>query len=132
MDFKTEYQYGKMLYKRFTKINRKREKKGQTPLTQDEFAKIIRKENQIYSKKTLLVIEAIGTIALVLIFPIRNIIYYGIDWFDIVFGFIAVPTVLVTLHYSNRSSQMMAAAYHEILDRCEVQGIDIVTYWEAL
>lgn len=132
MNFRREMECSKVLYKRFTKMNHKREKKGQPPLTQEEFAKIIRKEERIYSKKTAILMEAIGALLVVMAFIGKGVIVHGMDLFNLIFGIVMFLILFGCFHLSFQSEQMITAAKLEILDRCEVQSIDIVTYWENL
>ena len=132
MNFRREMECSKVLYKRFTKMNYKREKKGQPPLTQEEFAKIIRKEERIYSKKTAILMEAIGALLVVVAVIGKGVIAYGMDLFNLIFGTVMFLILFGCFHLSFQSEQMITAAKLEILKRCEEQGIDIVTYWEAL
>ena len=51
MDFKTEYRYGEMLYKRFMKMNRKREKKGSLRLRRMSLRKQCVGNTEFYQKR---------------------------------------------------------------------------------
>ena len=127
MDFKRELQCSEMLYKRFSKTNRKREKKGQPPLTQNEFAKIIRREYKVWSKKTCYLVEVLGTLLIV-----ATNLRQTFTWVDFVCATVFFFILLGCFHVGLQSQQITSVAVLEILDRCEKRGIDIATYWENL
>ncbi len=127
MDFKTEYRCGEMLYRRFSKMNHKREKKGLSPLTQEEFAKILRREHRVLSKKTCYLIEVVAPL-LIVVMNIRD----TFTWLDFAGATIVFLILFGCFHVGLQSQQITSAAVREILDRCEEKGIDITTYWEDL
>ena len=53
-------------------------------------------------------------------------------WVDLIGASVAFLIIFGILHSSFKSQQSVSAAVLEILDCCEEQGIDIVTYWENL
>jgi len=127
MDFRRELECSEMLYKRFSKMNHKREKKGQNPLSQEEFSKIIRREYRVLSKKACYLIEVVVPL-LIVIMNLRE----SFSWLDFVGATIVFLILFGCFHVGLQSQQITSAAFLEILNRCEERNIDIVTYWEGL
>lgn len=127
-DAEYKWQVIELYVNRYQKINAKRIKKGETPITAAEYMEKLYQEESNERRTDLYYTIGAGMIILIIIFPTIVTIETVAD--AMLFLALIFVTTAISAYFGGKFQKRTRRIYHSILRECREKGIDIIQYKE--